>query len=222
MNDVRTLHIKRIEEGYQQIAEIRDKKLTAHDVEFSSWKDRVIQSLRHLYGQHHEYSRRFNALLFWSLRATIDSGLTGSYRSGPTWSREDQERFYGDLHLAEQILADALEELNITPKMEEKLPTDTKNTQTIVINVHNILSQTTSVQLSQIISNLNNLELSDKDRILVEKHATELSDEAHGEQRWPVLAKSLDALKSFGKSVYEQVAIPLLLEMLKKQTGLND
>lgn len=220
---MRALHIKRIEEGYQRIAEIRNKKLTAHDVEFSSWRDRVIQSLHHLYGQGHEYSRRFNALLFWNPRATLDSALTGSYRSGPTWLRKDQEIFDGDLHLAEQILADALEELNITPKMEEKVSTDTKKiSPTIVVNVHNILSQTTSVQMSQIVSNLNNLELSDKDRASVEKHANELSEEARGEQRWPVLAKSLDALKSFGKSVYEQVAIPLLLEMLKKQTGLND
>ena len=70
------------------------------------------------------------------------------------------------------------------------------------------------------IKNLDNLNLSSEDRIQAEKHAKDLSEEVKGQQRWPILAKSLEALKALGKSAYEQVAIPLILDMLKKQSGL--
>jgi len=33
------------------------------------------------------------------------------------------------------------------------------------------------------------------------------------------MAKSLEALKGLGKPVYEQVALPLLLDLIKRQTG---
>ena len=53
-----------------------------------------------------------------------------------------------------------------------------------------------------------------------QKLAKELEAESKGKKRWSVLAKSLDALKAMGKAVYERVAIPLLLDMLKKEVGL--
>jgi hypothetical protein len=56
--------------------------------------------------------------------------------------------------------------------------------------------------------------------VQAKKYAQELAEEAKGQQRWPILAKSAEALKSLGKSVYENVALPLLLEMIKKQLGL--
>ena len=52
------------------------------------------------------------------------------------------------------------------------------------------------------------------------ERAKELEAESKGKKRWSVLAKSLDALKAMGKAVYERVAIPLLLDMLKKEVGL--
>ncbi len=41
-----------------------------------------------------------------------------------------------------------------------------------------------------------------------------------GQQRWPVMAQSFDTLKALGKGVYEKAALPLLLELIKKQIGL--
>ena len=48
----------------------------------------------------------------------------------------------------------------------------------------------------------------------------DLNEEANGPQRWPVLAKLVDAVRDTGAVAYKEVAIPLLLEMLKKQAGL--
>lgn len=218
MGNVRDLHIKRLNDGCNRISEFRSGNYTAHDVEFSSWKDRVQQNLNHLFGNKHDYARRFSYLQFWDLRATID--LVG----GQSWSQEDKQIFDSDLHKAEQILTDALEELDFTPEQPEQ-PQQTQSTEktpTIVINVHNVLSQTSNIQMTQLLASLDNLGLTPDQKELAEKHAKEFAAEAQGEQRWPMLAKSLDALKSLGKSAYEHVAIPLLLEMLKKQTGIND
>ncbi len=57
-------------------------------------------------------------------------------------------------------------------------------------------------------------------RSAAESHAKHLEVEIKGQQRWPILAKSIEALKMLGKPVYENVALPLVLEMLKKQSGL--
>lgn len=50
--------------------------------------------------------------------------------------------------------------------------------------------------------------------------AAEIQQEANGKQQWSVLAKSLDGLRELGKTAYKEVALPLLLELLKKQAGL--
>jgi hypothetical protein len=124
--------------------------------------------------------------------------------------------------LSEQLLADVLEELDVAPHIPSisSQRTSSSLTPPIVINVTNVLSQTLDVQMTQILASLDDLGLSHGERSQAEKVARELEQEAKGQQRWPVLSKSLETLRGLGKSVYERVAIPLLLEMLKKQAGL--
>ena len=86
----------------------------------------------------------------------------------------------------------------------------------------NILKQTASVEVNQVVAVLDDLGLAPEQRKEAETVARELADEAQGEQRWPVLAESLAKLKALGKHVYEKIAIPLLLDMLKRQAGLDD
>ncbi len=209
MNKEQTLHFERLRKEHARIKpEI--SRMTAHDREFKAWQNRVLQSLKILFGEEHSYVKKFHGMSFWDFRVSMGP---------PTWSARDQHKFEESLYIAEQMLSDAIEELQVVPVSYEppEPKTPKERSPSIVINVHNILSQSTDVQVSQIISNLNNLGLSKEQQQEAEKLAKELDAEAKGQQRWPVLAKSLEALKSLGKAVYEQIAIPLLLEMLKKQ-----
>lgn len=213
--DNRTLHIKRLREGLDRIQEFKQGADNAWSSNFRSWNRRTAQSLKTLFGKDDDYYMRFIALHFWETRASL--------MSDPIWMDEDQLRFYDDLSIAESIISDALEELEIEPAVIEKPfpePTKSKKTPQIVVNVYNALSQTTEVQISQIMNSLDDLDLAVDKRAEVEKLAEEIETEAKGKKRWSVLAKSLDALKGMGKAIYERVAIPLLLEMLKKEAGL--
>ncbi|MGB2804401.1 MAG: hypothetical protein WBD64_05850 [Candidatus Zixiibacteriota bacterium] len=213
MNNQKQLHVKRIREGFEKIPEMRRNKENVWNPSFKAWRDRIVQSLGEVFGKDHDYSKRFSRLIFWNARIS-----TRQHH----WNLDDQAIFEGDLQRAEDLLSDALEELAVSPSplggtKKEIAP---RTNPQIVVNVMNVLSQTTHVELHQVIASLGDLGLSTSQRELAEKHAKELACESRGEQRWPVLAKSLDALKGLGKSVYERVAVPLLLEMLKKQAGV--
>ncbi len=215
MDNRTNLHVKRLRDGFNQIQEFRQGNETSESTNFKTWRQRITQSLKTLFGEDHDYFRRFIALHFCDLRVSL--------MAAPTWSAGDQQRYEHDLNLAESLLTDALEELDIDPTVIERPspePARPETTPQIVVNVNNVLSHTTEVQLSQIINSLDDLDLTADKRAEVEKLAGELEAEAKGEKRWPILAKSLDALKGMGKAVYEQVAIPLLLAMLKKEAGL--
>ena len=213
MEKHRNLHLRRIREGLDQLAEFKQGSDNAFSPKFKAWKERITQSLGELFGKDHDYTRRFSCLTFWELRMSL-----GEHR----WSHQDQNKFENDLALSEQILNDALEEFEIAPPSVKSLSKNEPvgSAQPIIVNVTNVLSQTVEVQLSQIFDSLKDLNLSDEERTFAEKQAKELAEEARGQQRWNILAKSLEALKALGKSVYQRVAIPILLEMLKKQLGL--
>lgn len=215
MNDQNELHLDRLRESLQAIKGFRDNNMTSFDSNFKIWKERTKQNLSEVFGREHDYIRRFSSLSFWKVRVKVSMGRS----SHQQWSQQDQITFENDLDRAYAILKDALEESTI---LAQATPVEASKTSTrphIVVNVTNVLSQSAHVELSQVISNLNSFNLSPDQLVQAETHAKELAKEAQGEQRWPILAKSLEALKSMGKSVYENVALPLLLEMLKKQTG---
>jgi len=211
VDERKKLHVKRITEGRDQIAAFRQGSENAFSPTFLAWQQRIKQSLGELLGKDHDYTRRFSHLYFWETRVTPEE-----FR----WSSRDQRVFEDDLSLAEQILSDAIEEFEISPPSSalEKVPASA--VPQIVVNVNTVLSQTVEVEISQVLASLDGLALSAEEREQAETYAKELAREAKGQQRWSVLSKSLDSLKAIGKSVYERVAIPLILEMLKKQAGL--
>lgn len=216
MNNTRELHARRLQRALEQIEEFRQQNFTAHDGKFEDWKERVKQSLGVLFRKDHDYTKRFSWLSFWEMRADIGYGLN--------WTRQDQQTFEKDLAKAKSLLTDSLEELPLvaSPKAGGIPASSISQRQQppIIINVQNVLSQTTKVEISQLFSDLESLGLSGEKLEEAKKSVQELAAEAKGQQRWTVLAKSLEALKSIGKTVYERVAIPLLLEMLKKQIGI--
>jgi hypothetical protein len=213
MEERSQLHIRRIREGLTQLAEIRKRGENAFSPDFKAWKQRVAQSIREVFGKDHDYTRRFARLGFWETRISL-----GQHR----WSPQDQKKFEEDAVLAERLLSDVLEELDVAPRVRESGRQKASRTSVtpIIINVKNVLSQTVDIAMSQLLSSLDDLPLSGGERAQAEKLARELADEARGKQRWPVIAKTLEMLKGLGKSIYERVAIPLILEMLKKQAGL--
>ena len=221
MNGQKDLHLKRLRESLGSIQEFRENRVNAYDPRFKYWQQRTLQSLTELFGEGHNYVARFLSLKFRNLQYRVATLRSGG-GIAPVWSQQDQTIFENDLQLAHAILFDALEEFSVLATQAQPAATSTPSKQPqIVVNVTNVLSQSTHVELSQVISNLDSLGLPPDQLAEAKKHAQDLAKEAQGEQRWPILAKSLEALKSLGKAVYENVALPLLLEMLKKQTGLN-
>jgi len=216
MDPKRELYIKRLRHGLEANESFHKNRTQAHDPDFQSWKDGVSQSLGKLFGSEHDYTRRFRRLTFWKTRI--------SFGSGSGWSLRDQKKFENDLQLAREILNEALEELAVVPTkcQPTQIKTKSEPASPIVINVTNILSQTFHVEVDQLMAGLDSLDLTVDERKQVEIHARELEQETRGAQRWPVLAKTLASLQAAGKSIYEKIAIPLLLEMLKRQAGLGD
>ena len=96
--------------------------------------------------------------------------------------------------------------------------TATGKTPPVVVNVFNTLSQTTTVTFSQVIEAAESLPPEQREG--ARAAAEEFKTEADGQQRWPVLARPLEKLQALGKPAYEKVALPLLLEFIKKQAGL--
>ena len=122
---------------------------------------------------------------------------------------------------AEAIIAAAIEEAEIpSEKIEPPRKQVLTPTPQLVINITNMLSQVTNVEIAQVLQNLNNLGLTPSQKEEAGRLATELDAEVKGQKRWPILARCINGLKTIGDTVYKQVAIPLLLEMLKKEMGL--
>ena len=217
MNGQKDLHLTRLRESLHAMKVFRDNGVNAFDSDFKTWKERTKQSLSELFGKDHDYVRRFSGLQFWDVRVMV-AMRPGSLRQ---WSQRDQDIFDNDLETARNVISDALEEAPVLPDEGSRTATAPSPSPRVVVNVTNVLSQTTHVELKQVFSTLDSMGLPAIELNEAKRHAKELSEEAQGQQRWTVLAKSLDGLKSLGKSVYENVALPLLLEMLKKQTGID-
>jgi hypothetical protein len=211
----RELHVKRLRDGSARLDEV--SRLNAHHPDFRIWRDRTNQAFGQLFGRGHDHTTRFSQLQFWHARASI------GYEERD-WSPRDQQLFTEDLHKARRILQDALEELEVAlpelPGSDLTAPIRVGSVTPITIKVHNVLAESSHFYFSDLIANLDALGLSQMDRSAAESHARQLEVEIKGQQRWPVLAKSIEALKMLGKPVYENVALPLVLEMLKTQAGL--
>jgi hypothetical protein len=214
IEDRKKLYISRLQESLRKIPSLPGR--TVHAAEFKIWRERTQQTLEILsaeFGLNLSYSKQFRNLEFWESRAMSIHGLS--------WTTEDEQIFEDDLERTKRIVSDALEEMQFvseTPKLNEEKKA--MEMAPIVLQITNILSQTTHIEISQVIQGLDSLGLPKEQRDKAEQLARELDLETKGERRWPILTKCIDGLKAIGDSVYKQVAIPLLLEMLKKEMGL--
>ncbi len=137
--------------------------------------------------------------------------------------------FERDLKAAERILDDAIEEAeHLAPPAPRKRVEDLQPPQAVTepnsgvqVHVYNVLSQMTTVTTNQVLSALQDLELAGSDRAKAEKLVVEFQREAEGAQRWAKLGTIADRLRRLGGSLYEKVAVPLLLEFLKRQVGVG-
>ena len=204
------LHTKRLTSRLEEIPDLLEQG-SCDSLAFDQWHSRTEQSLVLLFGEELAYVRRFAHLLFLE-------GVMRPYGGGPTSG--DMAAFRSGLKQAQAILKDALEELPLVPSDQPNLTSKPIARPEIVVNVFNALSQTTIASFAQVIEAAETLPLPPDEIDQVKVAAEEFAKEANGEQRWPVLARALDKLKSFGSAAYQRVALPLLLELLKKQAGL--
>jgi len=210
MEPQRKLHIKRLSESLDKIPELLSK--TVHDTEFKMWEERTERSLEAIFGSKHSYSYEFGSLIFQEPRVKLP---------GESWTREDQKNFERDMERAKGIITDALEEAGFVPETQKQGKVATPYaTHQVVVNIVNTLSQTTNVTVSQILQNLNQLGLTVEQEKEARRLIEELDSEVKGEKKWSVIGKSLEGLKSLGKSVYQNVGLPLLLEIIKKELGI--
>ena len=96
------LQLRRLREAVGAIAGLREQNV--YSTEFTTWERRTAQALEELLGAEHKYSMTFNSLQFWLARLVEEPG---------EWTEWDQAKYEGDLSEAEDIIRDALEELEI-------------------------------------------------------------------------------------------------------------
>jgi hypothetical protein len=208
------LHLRRLSEARDRIPSLRAGTINAWSPVFSEWKARIQQSLGTIFGPKHDYARRWSNLHFCLPRITLGPETPG-------WTHHDQQAYNEDLGRAESVLSDALEESEFVPDATIKVQSPTNRPRPIVVNVLNILSQSTQVSVAQLLADLETIPLSSDQRAAAAENAKALASEVQGERRWPAMAKHLEALKALGKGVYEKVALPLLLEVIKRESGLT-
>jgi hypothetical protein len=204
----RELHLDRLRRGLAKISELSTRDARKDDPEFEAWRQEMIQALDVVLPDDN-YSIR--------LANTSFNDHAGSYSYN--YIPDHQKYRLNGLRAAELLLTAAIEEAELGPQTSQMKPSPEKEP-SIVVNVTNVLTQTVHVELTQLFRAIDALDLAPAERERAKNFAAEIQQETNGKQQWSVLAKSLDGLRELGKTAYKEVAIPLLLELLKKQAGL--
>ncbi len=214
MDPKKQLHLKRLKECLEQIPKLEGR--SAYDPEFKTWLTQTRSSLIELFGERSLNDRNLIKITF------IEAGYRMGRPTGP--SPRDLQVFKDGVKMAESVIKKAIEEAEFTADVVETPyeppPKPVKSSPQITVNVINMLSQVTNVEITQLLQNLNNLGLTASQKAQAEQLTKELDAEVKGQKRWPILGRCIEGLKALGDTVYKQVAIPLLLEMLKKEVGL--
>jgi len=218
----RDLKIERLRAAIALIPALAGRKPLISDPEFKQWCSGVTQLLRDLFAEPHMlgYTGRFVRIHFRSrvgVRGQSAPALQADCRA--VWARGLQE--------AQVVLREALVEAELGLPIETSLPPTpvTPREKSIVINVNNTVSNafspTLHVTFSDLMGALDARELSPAEHELARTELVAIDSEAKGEQRWPIIARSLESLKALGKGVYKDIAVPLIVEFLKQQSGLK-
>lgn len=163
-----------------------------------------------------EFILRFQQLTF--------RPLTYAVGRGPRWAKEPGENWRHSLRETDKIIAEAVEEGGVPAPSTVPEPTQPRRPlPNVVVNVHNenVFSPTVHISVAQLLDRLDALPLSSAERELAAEQLRELEAETQGQGRWPLIARSLESMKAIGKSVYKDIAVPLLVEYLKRESGLR-
>lgn len=205
----RDLHLGRLKRGLDAIPEFQLRDPRKDDPEFDAWRSEMIDSLDALLPDSN-YSLQLANTSF------RDHAASYAYDYIP-----DHAKYRNNgLHRAERLLKNAIEEVEADSDAAPAPAKDDAATSGIVINVTNILSQSVHVDVSQLLAVLDQSDLPPEQRARAKELARQLDEEIKGKQRWPMLAEALEGLRAIGKDAYNKVAVPLILELLKKQAGL--
>ncbi|MFS8083822.1 MAG: hypothetical protein ACMG51_10245, partial [Ginsengibacter sp.] len=139
------------------------------------------------------------------------------------WYNHPTEMWHTGLQHADKLLGDALEEAEVQGPTTESQPRSREHGGSIAVTVNNqnVFAPAVHVSVTQILERLDGLSLSPTEKDLAVQHVRELQAETQGEKRWPIIARAIEGMKALGKSVYREVAIPLLVEFLKSESGLH-
>ena len=168
----RELHIGRLRESLDQLVEWRKTPGAARTQGFQNWRDRTKHSLTQVFGRDDEYTKRFSKLSFCVPRMVVHGGA-------PMWTQEDEHACREDIYKAEQLLKDALEEAPAIQKSVAKhdLPMKaSQETPAVVVQVLNVLSQQTSVDVRQLVASIEAMPLDRETKRVAEEHVRLLEE----------------------------------------------
>lgn len=203
----RALKLKRLKEARDRISEFRSRKPSESDSEFNDWRRSVADLLQALVGS--GYVMRLHSVRF--------SAVTHNYIRGSRVSGDPIKTWQSALKQADTILEEAIEEAELGPEASPSAETVSASPPSVTINLNNVFSPTVHVTFAQIVTQLEELRLPKAAHEKALEHLKELESQTTEGESWPVIAKSLEAMKAIGKGVYEKVALPLLVEFLKRQ-----
>lgn len=218
----RDLKIERLGAAIAKIQTLAARSPLDDDPEFTQWHKGTLQVLQELFTESHMlgYMGRFVKIHFRSrirLRGHSKASFQADYRE--VWANGLRE--------AELVLKEALEDAALGPKVTARAAAGAMQPQSsaIVVNVNNYISNafspTLHVTLAELVEALDGRGLTPSERDAARAELEAIDLETAGQQRWPVIARSLETLKSFGKGVYKDFAVPLIVEFLKQQSGLK-
>jgi hypothetical protein len=212
----RELHRRRLQESLDSIPDLNARHVSVGSAEYHSWSQRIVQSLTEVFSDKSSYFKRASDLLLIKTPRSIALGVDESKVMASAYQQ------------TESILRDSLEEFNLTHPGDEPAarhgyppfssPPSSQAPVHVVVNVNQ--TQLVSVNVTQYLERLSDLELPEDARKEAEASLKELSEEFKGQHRWEKMGPTLSALSAIGKGVYEKVALPLLAELAKKAVGL--
>ena len=209
----RPLLLRRLGTERARIDELLGREPQLEDSDYDEWEQAVRSLIIDIFGAG-SYLLRFRQLDIRPISYSV---------GGSRWRSDPKQAWLTGLKQAAKILDEAIEEGAISLPVAAKAETHSARAATpVVVNIHNqnIFSPEVHVTISQMLQSLDGLGLSDSEKTIAEEHLRELEVETKGSKRWPIIARSLESIKSIGKSVYKDVAVPLIVEFLKRESGL--
>ena len=209
----RPLKLRRLQKERERIQGFLGRAPDLEDPEFEEWEAAVHSLLVEIFGAN-EFVLRFKQIKC----RPISYGSNG-YQD---WYADPVQAWTAGLAHAEKVLREALEEgeMAIPQEYTPAATRDPRPSVQVVVNNQNIFSPTVHVSVEQLFVQLDAMPLSPAEQAEAKELLTELDAETKGAKRWPLIARSVEALKSLGKGVYKDIVVPLLVEFLKHEAGL--